>query len=86
MLGDEIEMVDEAHRLLEARMQLGTGELGRLAARDATYELEALVAEILENILELASVVVRFVSLAVGKVGSAEGVGSGEKIFHARQP
>lgn len=86
VLGDEIEMVDEAHGSLQARVRNGTGEEGMVYVFDAVQKDCSGCTEVREDLFEGVVVVFGEFGFAIGEVSCSELVAGEQVIADASKP
>lgn len=86
VLRNEIQVIDEPHRLLETRVQHGAREEIWLKFRYALHQAQARGAELGQNPGQLPGIVISFVRSAIAQVGNGKGVSIFQKIVYPREP
>lgn len=86
VLRHEIQMIDQPHRLLEPRMQLGIRKHRGLKLRYTIHQPHARFAKSRQNRTQLASIMIGFLRPAIAEVRDRERISAGEKVFHTREP
>lgn len=86
MFGDEVDMVDEAHGLFEARMQKSLRELDGLKRFEFSYHGGARRPKFIEQILHISRVVIGFVRFTILQVGGRQVLFTFHEIVHTRTP
>lgn len=68
VLGGEIKVIHQSHRLPEPRVQHRARKRVSAESLNAIQQLETRLSELAENLVHLASVVACFVRLAIGQI------------------
>ena len=86
MLGDEIEVVEQAHGGFEARVRNRQLPQVRVESIEAPEQGSSRISESGKNVIERASIVVGFSGSAIGQVRRGEFGATVDVVFHSGQP
>jgi len=86
VFGDKIQMVQQPHRGLQARVRESLGEQRCVQFIDALQQRRAGGAELNQKSFQRARVVVRVIGLSIRQIRGREFPASGGVIFQARKP
>ena len=86
VLGDEVKMVHQTHRLLEPWMRNGTAEQRSINPCDPIHKFRSSPTKLRQNFSKFTSVVVSVVGFAIAEIGYRKLVRPGQIILHSRHP
>ena len=86
MLRRKVKMIHQAHRLLETRMERGTGKVGRQQCSQPIHQIETRRTELFQDLGQQPGIVISLMSFAVGQVGDGKSIATRKEVVHARHP
>ena len=86
MLSDEVDVINQAHGLLQARVNQDPGKHGRIDPFHPLYQLRSGISKAGQDLFQRPPIVVCFVGFTIAEVCSRKRSRTCQIILHARHP
>ncbi len=86
VLRDKVQMIQQPHWLLKARMQHGPGKERGIYRLQSGHRPQSSLSKVFEDFLERTRVVIRFVRFSIRQISSSECVAACHIVVDTRHP